>query len=206
MWLGLTVSSAWAQDITSVPVTGDKARVAVAPYAQVVPNDSYTFIGVTHPSLDTALTQIGVALEVSGMSTVPNNSAGRASIFTIDAGETHRIFAVNVSHSTINSSNAAFTDARTHLILTQDSAQTGSVKIVSIATSPITPTVVGSVNKYANLSQLSFWGVVFIESSSTGFALEFIGDAHDSTLGRGLVNTALTPITGVTTGAGRGIN
>ena len=44
-------------------------RVAISPYAQAVPNDSYTFIGISHPSLDTALTQIGVVLEAVAMGT-----------------------------------------------------------------------------------------------------------------------------------------
>jgi hypothetical protein len=188
----------------TVPTTDDKARIVVAPYAQVVPNDSYTFMAINHSSLDTALTQIGVAIEVLGMTTVPDNSAGRASIFTIDAGETHRIFIVNVSNTTINSSNSAFTDARTHLILTQDSAQFGNVKAVSLNASPISPTTVNSIRKYNNLSQLSFWGVVFVEASGTGFSMEFIGDAHDSTIGRNFTG----PLDGVSgsTGVTRGIN
>ena len=57
--------------VVKVPFTDDKARIVVSPYAQAVPNDSYTFIAVNHPSLDTALTQIGVALEVRGMTTSP---------------------------------------------------------------------------------------------------------------------------------------
>ena len=28
------------------------SRLAISPYAQVIPNDSYTFIGVSHHSLD----------------------------------------------------------------------------------------------------------------------------------------------------------
>ena len=187
------------------PVTGDKARHVFAPYAQVVPNDSYTFMAVNHASLDTALTQIGVAIEVLGMSTVPDNSAGRASIFTVDAGETHRIFVVNVSHTAINLSNPAFTDSRTHLILTQDTAQFGNVRAVSINEAPTTPTTVNSIKKYANLSQLSFWGIVYTEASGTGFAMEFIGDAHDSTIGRN-ISIPHAGVSGASSGVTRGIN
>ena len=53
------------------------ARIAIAPYAQVVANDSYTFIGVSHPSLATAHTSIGVVVEALNMTTVPNTRAGR---------------------------------------------------------------------------------------------------------------------------------
>ncbi|MBT5548880.1 MAG: hypothetical protein HOJ79_00235 [Nitrospina sp.] len=196
---------AFAQ-VVIVPPTEDKARIVLSPYAQSVPNDSYTFMAVNHPSLDTAATQIGVALEVIGMTTVPNNAAGRATIFTVDAGETHRIFIVNVTNSTINSSNAAFTDSRTHLILAQDSAQFGNIRAVSINESPITPSVVNSIQKYNNLGQLSFWGVVFIESSGTGFSMEFIGDAHDSTIGRNFGDSLLEGVSGSSTGVARGIN
>ena len=189
-----------------VPDSEDKARMVISPYAQVVPNDSYTFMAVNHPSLDTALTQIGVAIEVRGMNTVPNTSAGRATTFTVDAGETHRIFIVNVTHPTINTSNASFTDSRTHLIFTQDAAQFGNVRAVSVNEAPISATTVGSVRKYANLSQLSFWGVVFTESSGTGFAMEFIGDAHDSTIGRNFGDSQLSGVSGSSSGVARGIN
>jgi hypothetical protein len=189
----------------SVPYTKEKKRVVVSPYAQVVPNDSYTFVAINHSSLDTALTQIGVAVEVIGMSTVPDNTAGRATIFTIEAGETHRIFVVNISHSTIKLSNSAFSDSKTHLIFTQDLAQFGNFRAVSLNENPITPTTVNSIKKYNNLSQLSFWGVVYNESSGTGFAMEFLGDAHDSTIGRNITGP-LEGASGHHTGVTRGIN
>ncbi len=192
--------------VVTVPSTDDKARIVLSPYAQTVPNDSYTFISVNHPSLDTALTQVGIALEVLGMTTVPDNSAGRASIFTVNAGETHRIFIVNVSNSTINSSNASFTDSRTHLILTRDSAQFGNIRAVAVNERPLNATTVNSIRKYNNLGQLSFWGVVFIESSGTGFAMEFIGDAHDSSIGRNFGSSQLDGVSGTSSGVARGIN
>ena len=87
------------------------ARYAVAPYAQVVANNSYTFIGISHPSLSTAHTSIGIAVEAMDMTTVLNNASGRAAVFTVNAGETHRVFVVNQSHATINLNNSAFTDS-----------------------------------------------------------------------------------------------
>ncbi|MBT5027571.1 MAG: hypothetical protein HOM97_04190, partial [Nitrospina sp.] len=36
-------------DIGQADATRFSSRVAVSPYAQAVPNDSYTFIGVSHP-------------------------------------------------------------------------------------------------------------------------------------------------------------
>ena len=188
--------------VLSVPETNLKSRVVISAYAQAVPNDSYTFISVSHPSLDTAQTQIGVGLEVIGMTTLVNNAAGRAAIFTVDAGETHRVFVANVSHSTINSSIA---DSKTHLIFTVDSAQFGNVRAVGLNENPSNSVVVNNVRKFNNLSQLDFWGVIFIESSGTGFSMEFLGDAHDSTIGRNHINV-LDGATGVSTGVGRGIN
>lgn len=187
---------------TQADDTRDSTRVAVSPYAQAVPSDSYTFIGVSHPSLDTAWTQIGVVVEVIGMTTTVNNAAGRAQVFTVDAGETHRVFVVNQSHSTINSSNSSFTDSRTHLIPTADSAQFGSVRVTTVDKFPNTAHF--ATGKYANLAQLSVWGVVFVESGGTGFAMEFIGDMQDSTVGGTLPNGA-GRVSG-TQAAGRGVN
>jgi hypothetical protein len=186
-----------------VPETTLKSRVVISPYAQAVPSDSYTFISVSHPSLDTALTQIGVGLEVIGMTTLVNNAAGRAAIFTVDAGETHRIFVANVSHSTINST---IVDSKTHVIFTVDSAQFGNIRAVGLNEDPASATVVNGVRKFSNLSQLDFWGVVYIESSGTGFAMEFLGDAHDSTVGRNFGSSNLEGLAGQSTGVARGIN
>jgi hypothetical protein len=188
MLFGVAVFTQSVQAQTTADVTRHSSRLAISPYAQAVPNDSYTFIGVSHPSLDSALTQIGLALEVIDMTTTLNNSAGRVSIFTVDAGETHRVFVVNQSHATINSSNSSFTDARTHLINTVDSAQFGSVRITTVSERPqlaagLRDVTVGTTKKFDNLAQLNIWGIVFVEASGTGFAMEFIGDAQDSTLG-----------------------
>ena len=192
-----------ASQVLTVPETNLKSRMVVSPYAQAVPNDSYTFISVSHPSLDTAQDQIGVGLEVIGMTTLVNNAAGRAAIFTVDAGETHRVFVANVSHATINSTLA---DSKTHLIFTVDSAQFGSIRAVGINENPASSTVVNGVRKFNNLSQLNFWGVVYIESSGTGFAMEFLGDAHDSTVGRNFGPSNLEGIARQSTGVARGIN
>jgi hypothetical protein len=165
---------------TTARDTRDSRELAVSPYAQAVPNDSYTFIGISHPSMDTASSAIGVAVEVIGMTTTSNNAAGRAQIFTVDAGETHRVFVVNQSHATINSSNASFTDSRTHIIPTVDSAQFGSVRVSTVAEDANTSVTVGTNKTFENLAQLSMWGVIYVESSGSGFAMEFIGDMQDS--------------------------
>lgn len=188
---GLVAAQSAQAQVSLAPVTSNSARLVVSPYAQAAPNDSYTFIGVSHPSLDTAVTQIGVALEVIDMKTTVSGPGGRVTIFTVNAGETHRVFVANQSHPSINNSlEAADTSGRTHVIPTENSLQTGSIRATSISERPGLAAANRSVHvtggtdrKFADLGQLNFWGVVYIEASGTGFAMEFIGDAHDSSLG-----------------------
>ena len=173
------------------------SRLVISPYAQAIPNDSYTFFGITHPSLDTALTQIGLVVEVIDMTTTLNTPAGRAVMFTVDAGQTHRVFVVNQSHPTINNLNPEFTNTKTHLIETVDSAQFGQVRATTVSERPgldasKRAVTVGNKNKFDNLGQLSMWGSIYIESNGTGFPMEFIGDMHDSTMGGNLSNTGST--------------
>ena len=188
MLFGVTVFTQSVQAQSQAADTRASSRLVISPYAQAVPNDSYTFIGISHPSLDSALTQIGLALEVIDMTTTVNNAAGRVQIFTVDAGETHRVFVVNQSHATINNLNSSFTDSKTHLINTVDSAQFGSIRITAVSERPQLAAgsrhvTVGTTPKYDNLAQLNIWGIVYVESSGAGFAMEFIGDAQDSTIG-----------------------
>ena len=231
---GLMVQTVQAADITAAPDLSTtassshsgplfNARFAISPYAQVVPNSSYTFIGVSHPSLATAHTSIGVAVEVLDMTTVPNNAAGRAAVFTIDAGTTHRVFVVNQGHATINSSNALFTDSLTHLITTPDSDQFGNIKVTSIGTVPALytapnqrpgdyrTTTANKLSRWDNVAQLAMWGVVYQSSNGAGFALEFIGDMHDSNSINEVVDTSAIGAVGYAIGqqgqgGGRGIN
>ncbi len=195
--------------ITQADSTRNSARLAISPYAQAVPNDSYSFIGISHPSLDSALTQIGVVVEVIGMTTgSPSTVANRATVFTVNAGETHRLFVVNQGHSSINSSNSAFqnaTDPRVHLIETVDSAQFGSVRVTTVNKFPLKVTTVDSVKKYNNLAQLSIWGIVFVESGGAGFAMEFVGDMADSSTAGQLSAYENNSGTGLVT-PGSGIN
>ena len=235
----MVVQNAQALDITQSPCEAHRysgssdggncgtgaywnARFAVAPYAQVVADDSYTFIGISHPSLATAHTSIGVVVEALDMTTVPNTASGRAAVFTVSAGQTHRVFVVNQSHSTINLNNSSFTDTQTHLITTSDADNFGSIKVTGIGTSPshmsldarrpgwYTGTAANTViYRHDNVSMLSMWGVVYQTSNGAGFALEFIGDMHDSSVaGQVLVEPALgwEVIDRNANGAGRGIN
>ena len=235
----MVVQPAQAVDVTKAPCEGRvkadggncgtgaqwNSRIAIAPYAQVVAGDSYTFIGVSHPSLATAHTSIGLVVEALNMVTVPNTKAGRAAVFTIDAGQTHRVFVINQSHPTINISNSAFTDSQTHLITVSDSPQFGNIKVWGIHTHPTdavldtkrpgryTDTGVSatasSVLRHDNVSQLSMWGVVYQSANGAGFALEFVGDMHDSNVSgitTPLEATGHTIVVTDNAGVGRGVN
>jgi hypothetical protein len=197
--------------VTASKTTGPShnARLAIAPYAQVVPNNSYTFIGISHPSLSTAHTSIGLVVEAMDMTFTTSASnpieEARAVVFTIDAGTTHRIFIVDEGHATINSSNTAFTGASTHILATATGAtQFGNIRVTTIGTHPNVTTHAGErwgprgrkanygracstaavtescIQRYDNLNQLNMWGVVYQEANGAGFSLEFIGDMHDS--------------------------
>ena len=160
---GLVVQTAHSAEITSAPnlpkiTTGPShnARLAIAPYAQVVPNNSYTFIGGTHPSLATAHTSIGLVIEAMDMITAgANNSATRAVVFTINAGETHRVFIVNDGHATINAENPAMSNSKTHLITTAATNQFGNIRITSIGSHPNVKTP--DKQRYEHVSSGKSW-------------------------------------------------
>ena len=78
---------------------------------------------------------------------------------------------------------------RTHIIPTVNSAQFGSVRVTSVSErpqgNPATRFILGqdASKKFDNVGQLSIWGIVYTQASGSGFAKEFIGDAHDSSPG-----------------------
>ena len=144
-------------------------------------------------------------------------------MFTVHAGTTHRVFVVNQGHSTINSSNALFTDSLTHLITTPDSDQFGNIRVTSIGTVTTFHTTstqrpgdyrtstANQLSRWDNVAQLSMWGVVYQSSNGAGFALEFIGDMHDSNSINEVVDGSDIEAVGYaigqqTQGGGRGIN
>lgn len=148
-------------------------RLVVSPYYQADGNGGvYTFIGVSHPSLSGAVSQIGLRLTA-----VNSNATANAFIeFTVAAGGTQRVFIVNTNNTTLNPTNLS--DSNTSFIaVSTGTGSSGSIRAVSSYVAPINANSSGDFN---NLSQLSFWGAIVAASSSSGFAMEFIGDAHDS--------------------------
>ena len=64
-----------------------KARTALSPYFQTDADSTYTFIGISHPSLAGAATTIGLAIATKSVV-----GSAVTSSFTVQAGETYRIF------------------------------------------------------------------------------------------------------------------
>jgi hypothetical protein len=155
----------------------------VSPYWQS-DSGSYSFIAVSHTSLSGMASQIGMTVNA-----ISNDQSafGTAVTFTIDAGTTQRIFITRSGHSTVNSTSIP----TGNFITGTTNFEHGHIRIDPIATSPTTATNVYSLtgDGYRDATMLSFWGAVIVESNTTGFAMEFIGDMHDSAAA-GTLNSA----------------
>ncbi len=145
------------------------AHRVIAPYWQS-DGSSYSFIAATHPDLEGMAPQIGVSVKA-----ITNRGVlfGTEKTFTIDKGDTKRIFITRRGHPSINSNNSNLTGVE--LIAGRPSFQHGFVHIAPVASNPEI-----SVAGFRDITMLSFWGAVVIEANTTGFAMEFIGDIQDS--------------------------
>ena len=146
----------------------------VSPYWQS-DSSSYTFIAVSHTSLSGMASQIGLTVNAI---TNDQSAFSTAVTFTIDSGTTTRIFIVRTNQSTVNSTSIS----SAQFIVGTTNFEHGHIRVDPIATSPTTATsnlgLTG--NGYRDITMLSFWGTVVVETNTTGFAMEFIGDMHDS--------------------------
>ena len=155
----------------------------ISPYWQS-DSGSYSFIAVSHTSLSGMASQIGMTINAISSD---QSAFGTAVTFTIDAGTTQRIFITRTGHGTVNSTNiptATFITGTTNF-------EHGHLRIDPIATSPTTSTSDQGLTGggYQDATMLSFWGAVVVEQNTTGFAMEFIGDMHDSAAA-GTLNSA----------------
>ena len=69
----------------------------------------------------------------------------------------------------------------------------GHIRIDPIASNPEIHEP--SRSGFRDITMLNFWGAVVIEANTTGFAMEFIGDMHDSGATTSMHNTV--PVSGV---------
>jgi hypothetical protein len=146
-------------------------------------NYQTTFIAVSHSSLSTIASQVGMVINA-----VQNDltAFGTAVTFTISAGSTERIFIVRTNNSIINSTSIS--SAR--FIVGTTNFKHGHLRIEPVATNPTT-----DLAGRRDITMLNFWGAVVIETNTTGFAMEFIGDMQDSAATPSMADSA--PVAGV---------
>jgi len=148
----------------------------ISPYWQT-DSDSYTFVAVSHPSLTGMNSEVGVILTAL---TEDSTTTFGSSVFTVSQNTTTRVFIVATNHSTINST--AITASTAVFITGTTNAASGSLVFSPRATTPLGDRANGSVlgNQAVAATMLSYWGAVVVSSTNSGFAMEFIGDTHDS--------------------------
>ena len=145
----------------------------VSPYWQS-DSGSYSFIAVSHTSLSGMASQIGMTVNAI---TNDQSAFGTAVTFTITSGTTQRIFITRSGHSSVNST----TIPTANFISGTTNFEHGHIRVDPIASNPeIGASRASEYGGYRDATMLSFWGAVVIEQNSTGFAMEFIGDMHDS--------------------------
>jgi hypothetical protein len=151
-------------------------QAVVSPYWQS-DSDSYTFVAVSHPSLTGMNSQIGVVLTAM---TEDRTTTFGSSVFTVTRNKTTRVFIVATNHSTINSTNITGTDAV--FITGTTNSTAGSLTFASRAQTPLSDrTGAGTAGtQMVDATMLSYWGAIVVSSTNSGFAMEFIGDTHDS--------------------------
>ncbi len=159
----------------SIPIAVDSSLRVAAPYWQSGPG-TYTFIAASHPSLNGMSSQIGVSLHAL-LGEAPG-SYGLGVEFTIRAGETRRVFIVSEDSAAINfveQPDDAF-------IVGTTTASSGQLLIAPKAANPLARLggVGASGTGFPDIRALNFWGAVVIESTATGFPMEFVGDMQDS--------------------------
>ena len=161
----------------------DNSSRVVSPYWQS-DSGSYTFIAVSHTSLSGMASQIGLTLNAI---TNDQSACGTAVSFTVQSGTTTRVFIVRTNQSTINSTSIS----SAQFIVGTTNFEHGHIRVDPVATNPNAR--VGSTSDinavglqsltgdgYRDITMLSFWGSVVVETNTTGFAMEFIGDMADS--------------------------
>jgi len=165
----------------------------ISPYWQT-DTDSYSFVAVSHPSLSGTNSEIGVVLNVL---TDNGTTTFGSSVFTVSQNTTTRVFIVATNHSTINSTNV--TGSSTVFITGTTAASSGSLAFTPRSSNPTTSREAGGQisNQATDITMLSYWGAIVVSSTNSGFAMEFIGDTHDSSF---LTETTATRFTQVPVG------
>ena len=168
----------WVICLTALPILGLEAYAldnqfgVISPYWQS-DSSSYSFIAVTHPSLDDMASQIGLKINAIQSDKAAFNTAAS---FTISAGSTQRVFIVRTGHSIVN---PTIVPSGIFIVGTTDYTY-GNITIEPIAShsGKLVNAPVGA--GYGDVTMLHFFGGIIFDAATTGFAMEFIGDTHDS--------------------------
>lgn len=152
--------------------TTDNASQVLSPFWQAG-TGTYSFVSISHPSLQGMSSQIGVRA-IPIMDNGFSSPEFLVQEFTISAGETKAYFLVPPGNS-----NPAFflQNQNTNTVARLPGEATGSLRFEPIASDPKVQDIEGN---YPDITMLTYWGAVVFESGNTGFALEFIGDLADS--------------------------
>ena len=169
IFFGVLLGSLWSNNFNSVWAYENKSRV-ISGYWQS-DSSSYTFMSVTHPSLEGLAAQIGLVVNAIQSD---KSAFGTALTFTISSRETKRIFIVREDHPDLSST----TMPTASFIIGSSNFKHGHIRIDPVSNNPEIQTPSGS--GFRDVTMLNFWGAVVIEKNQTGFAIEFIGDMHDS--------------------------
>ncbi len=166
-------------DFNNVWAIENKSRV-ISSYWQSDAT-SYSFISVSHSSLSGLASQIGLVVNA-----IQNDltAFGTAVTFTISAGSTQRIFIVRTNHSTLTAASIPTAS----FIIGTSNFKHGHIRIDPVASNPeisVNPSTAFGTDSlnlrgFRDVTMLNLWGAIVVESNTTGFAMEFIGDMQDS--------------------------
>ena len=184
IFFGVLLGSLWSNNFNSVWAYENKSRV-ISGYWQS-DSSSYTFMSVTHPSLEGLAAQIGLVVNAIQSD---KSAFGTAVTFTISSRETKRIFIVRENHPDLSPA----TIPTASFIIGSSNFKHGHIRIDPVSSNPEIQIPSGS--GFRDVTMLNFWGAVVIEESQTGFAIEFIGDMHDSAATPSMDNSV--PVSGV---------
>ena len=184
IFFGVLLGSLWSNNFNSVWAYENKSRV-ISGYWQS-DSSSYTFMSVTHPSLEGLAAQIGLVVNAIQSD---KSAFGTAVTFTISSRETKRIFIVRENHPDLSPA----TIPTASFIIGSSNFKHGHIRIDPVSSNPEIQIPSGS--GFRDVTMLNFWGAVVIEKNQTGFAIEFIGDMHDSAATPSMDNSV--PVSGV---------
>ena len=150
---------------------------------------SYSFISVSHSSLSGLASQIGLVVNAIQSDLT---AFGTAVTFTISAGSTQRIFIARTNHPSLSAAEIPTAS----FIIGTSSFSHGHIRVEPVASNPaIVAADTFSGRGFRDITMLNFWGAIIVESNTTGFAMEFIGDMHDSAATPSMDSS--TPVSGV---------